>query len=80
MSYAESDSRLSAAARNELQHAGSSPTAWSQRWFNDDTWHGDTCGCPDDRCTGQHHDADEDCGCLRALLEDLGAETASRCA
>ena len=31
---------------------------------------GDACGCPDDRCAGYHHGADEECGCLPVLLED----------
>ncbi|MEN3122840.1 hypothetical protein [Janibacter sp. LM] len=36
------------------------------------TWHGDTCGCPDDRCRGFHHDEDETwCGCLTACLDDV---------
>lgn len=35
------------------------------------TWTGDTCGCPDDRCIGYHHDADVDeCPCVLSLAAD----------
>jgi hypothetical protein len=36
-----------------------------------DHWHGDACGCTDDRCIGFHHDPDEPCGCLPVLLADF---------
>jgi hypothetical protein len=39
-------------------------------------WGGDSCGCPDDRCIGHHHDAGEDCGCLRVALEHVAAANA----
>lgn len=35
------------------------------------SWRGDSCGCPDDRCRGQHHGEDDACGCLEALLAEL---------
>jgi hypothetical protein len=35
----------------------------------DGKWHGDSCGCSDDRCIGYHHDEWEECGCLPAELE-----------
>ncbi len=38
------------------------------RWSDGD-WHGDRCGCTDDRCIGFHHEQREDCGCLIALIE-----------
>jgi hypothetical protein len=40
------------------------------RWnFPDGAWAGDSCGCSDDRCRdGYHHEPNEDCGCLDALL------------
>lgn len=41
------------------------------RWsFPDGQWRGDACGCNDDRCIGHHHADDEECGCLRAILEE----------
>lgn len=56
---------LGAAARAELRDAGI-PIASYARWLSggEPTWHGDTCGCPDDRCIGYHHGVKEECGCL----------------
>lgn len=36
-------------------------------------WYGDTCGCPDDRCSGgYHHDGgDDQCNCLPAVLDQM---------
>ena len=34
-------------------------------------WHGDRCGCPDDRCIGHHHENLYDCSCLRAVLDGI---------
>jgi hypothetical protein len=64
-------SRLNEAARAELRNAGVAQRAWARHHFADGRWHGDRCGCPDDRCIGHHHDAGSDCGCLRVLLEEL---------
>lgn len=61
-------SRLNAAARDQLHNAGMSLAAWAREHFTGGRWHGDTCGCPDDRCIGYHHDSSDDCGCLSALL------------
>lgn len=36
-----------------------------------DTWPGSPCGCPDDRCIGHHHAADEECGCVWSLARDV---------
>ena len=70
-------------ARAELQAAGITVGQWIVYggWFEVDengvrrpqaeTWHGDRCGCTDDRCIGHHHDADEDCGCLPVLIEEF---------
>ncbi len=45
--------------------------AWARYWGSGSpVWGGDECGCPDDRCIGHHHGADEPCGCLRALVPD----------
>lgn len=70
---------LHAQARDTLKWAGFSQAAWIRRHFGEDakTWRGDACGCPDDRCTGFHHDAQDECGCLEALLDDLSRESVS---
>jgi hypothetical protein len=62
---------LNPAALAALADAGVSPAEWAQaNWSETEEWHGDVCGCPDDRCAGHHHDAGQECGCLRSLLED----------
>lgn len=61
--------RLNDEARAALRDAGVSQAAWARRHFDVVSWWGDVCGCPDDRCIGFHHDAQDECGCLRALLE-----------
>lgn len=38
-------------------------------------WTGDTCGCPDDRCAGHHHDQDADCMCVAVLASEYLDET-----
>lgn len=60
---------LDSDARHELATHGVTATDWALEWFGRPAWQGDSCGCPDDRCTGHHHDAGEPCGCLTALLE-----------
>ena len=60
--------RLNRAAREELRAAGVSEVEWTRRFFPGSGWGGDVCGCPDDRCIGFHHDADDECGCLLSLL------------
>ena len=64
--------QLNTAARDELGAAGISQSAWTRAHFADGRWRGDACGCPDDRCIGRHHDADEPCGCLAVLIQGLG--------
>lgn len=45
--------------------------AWARFWESGSTeWGGDVCGCPDDRCIGHHHAADEPCWCLRSLVAE----------
>lgn len=66
-------SKLNDAARTELAIAGISVAAWSRRFTERSTWAGDVCGCPDDRCIGHHHAAEESCGCLRALIREYTA-------
>jgi hypothetical protein len=66
--------RLNDAARSALRDAGITPAAYARsQGYADGRWHGDACGCPDDRCAGFHHGAHEECGCLRALLDALAA-------
>jgi hypothetical protein len=60
---------LNATAKATLRAYGVSQAAWARRNFVSGKWSGDTCGCPDDRCIGYHHDGPDDCGCLPALLE-----------
>jgi len=62
-------SALNATAKATLRAAGISQAGWARAHFADGRWHGDACGCSDDRCTGYHHDVGEDCGCLPALLK-----------
>ncbi|WIX78674.1 hypothetical protein QRX50_46300 [Amycolatopsis carbonis] len=64
--------RLNLHAREQLRAAGISQAQWARQYFGDGRWHGDECGCPDDRCIGFHHDAEDDCGCLPALLDENG--------
>ena len=61
--------KLNEAAKATLRDAGVPQAAWARAHFSDGRWHGDACGCPDDRCTGYHHDEDSECACLPALLE-----------
>jgi hypothetical protein len=62
-------SALNASAKAALRDAGVSQAEWARaNWSADGRWHGDACGCPDDRCIGCHHYDDEECGCLRTLL------------
>ena len=43
---------------------------YTRHYFGDQGWHGDLCGCVDDRCIGFHHDSEDDCHCLPAWLDD----------
>jgi hypothetical protein len=63
---------LNATARSTLHDAGVSVALWVRANYGrpGDTWTGDQCGCPDDRCAnGFHHYGVDDCGCLPTLLE-----------
>lgn len=62
--------RLNAHARLVLRNAGITPKQWAViQGQPDGVWYGDACGCNDDRCIGYHHDENDECGCLPALLE-----------
>jgi hypothetical protein len=67
---ADSRSRLTQDAREALADAGLTERGWAQRHHGTDRWHGDTCGCPDDRCRGHHHKEADECGCIRSLLNE----------
>lgn len=70
-------SALNAAAKAALRDAGVTQAGWARaHGQSDGRWHGDACGCPDDRCAGYHHDADEDCGCLDVLLVEYVSRAA----
>jgi hypothetical protein len=63
-------STLNEDAKTALRDAGVPQAAWARaNYSSDGRWHGDSCGCPDSRCRGFHHNPDEECGCLQALLE-----------
>ena len=52
------------------------PEEYARKYYGrdvGDTWPGSPCGCPDDRCIGHHHGADEDCGCVVSLARDIAA-------
>jgi hypothetical protein len=65
--------KLNDAAKAALRDAGISQAAWIRaNGYADGTWGGDSCGCPDDRCKdGFHHFPDDECGCLRTLLDGM---------
>lgn len=66
-------------ARDLLAAHGLTGAAWARWCFpRSRRWHGDSCGCTDDRCIGYHHDAHEPCGCLPALLHDFELRQTSR--
>jgi hypothetical protein len=75
-------SRLSRNAREVIKYWYGDPVTiagYVRYRFPDGVWRGDSCGCPDDRCIGYHHDEDEDCGCLPVTLgEYTQAVTAVR--
>ena len=68
------EQRLNAWATRVLTSAGFTESQWAvENGWSDGIWHGDACGCSDDRCIGHHHYQGEECGCLPVLLfpEDL---------
>lgn len=63
--------RLTPLARAEIQQSGLTVAEYVRKaGWNDGDWHGDRCGCTDDRCIGHHHDENDDCGCLPVLIEE----------
>ncbi|MBO0984911.1 hypothetical protein [Rathayibacter sp. SD072] len=63
-----------------LRAQGIDPDEWAREHGSPSAaeWGGDACGCSDDRCIGHHHDENEDCGCLPALLEQHFAQEMAR--
>jgi len=41
-----------------------------RRWVPETEWRGDEYGCTDDRCIDYHHDVNEKCRCLPALIDE----------
>jgi len=64
--------RLNYQARETLRWAGFTTREWAilHGYASAADWRGDECGCTDDRCIGHHHNADEECQCLPALIEE----------
>lgn len=62
-------SRLDRAARATIRQSGATIAGYTRHHFRDGVWHGDRCGCSDDRCVGHHHDDHDECRCLPVLLE-----------
>jgi hypothetical protein len=66
--------RLDRSVIADLRLSGISQAAWARRFGQaDGVWHGDTCGCFDDRCIGFHHDADQECRCFAELLAEAAS-------
>lgn len=67
---------LNPLAKEALAVAGISQAEWGRHFFQDaELWHGDECGCSDDRCIGFHHEPNEPCGCLPALIQNREQDT-----
>lgn len=61
---------MNSRARQKLRNAGITPKAYARTFWTDGIWRGDTCGCPDDRCTGHHHNTDTNCDCIDTLISE----------
>lgn len=70
-----SRSRFNYEARETLRVAGFTTRQWARLQGYDSAadWGGDECGCTDDRCIGHHHDLNDDCLCLPALIREAQA-------
>lgn len=67
-------SALSTLARGEIRAHGITIAAYIRYWegpAGNGKWRGDSCGCPDDRCIGYHHDPQDECGCLPVTIADV---------
>jgi hypothetical protein len=64
--------RLTPEAKQTIHAAGLSIVDYVRSQFPDGEWHGDLCGCSDDRCMdGYHHDPEDECGCLPVILGQI---------
>lgn len=66
---------LSHQARGAIKDGGVTIAGYIRYWsgglgLDDGKWYGDSCGCPDDRCIGFHHNGPHDCGCLAVTLRE----------
>ena len=55
-------------ARSTIAGHGVGIREYLDYWGHGLDWHGDECGCPDDRCRGHHHAELDACGCLPACI------------
>ena len=62
---------LSQQARDQIKESGLTIAAYVRDRWHDGAWHGDACGCSDDRCIGYHHDEGEECQCLPVLIRGV---------
>jgi hypothetical protein len=61
--------RLNDQAKATIRDYGWTIAEYVRVYGDEGEWHGDRCGCFDDRCMdGFHHDPWEECGCLVVLL------------
>lgn len=64
--------RLSPYAREVIRASGRTIASYVRSaGYADGEWHGDYCGCKDDRCIGYHHDGSDYCKCLEGWLDQL---------
>ncbi|WGD37584.1 hypothetical protein [Lysinibacter sp. HNR] len=61
---------LSLAAQAELANHGLTPKDWAKIHGHGSQWFGDVCGCPDNRCSGYHHEDWEKCLCITSLIQE----------
>lgn len=69
---------LSRHARDVIKYWFGGPVTiagYVRYWYEDGVWRGDSCGCPDDRCIGFHHDRPDDCHCLENTLGEYATWT-----
>ncbi len=69
---------LTRAARETIKASGLTIRAFILENQGDENWHGDDCGCTDDRCIGFHHEEHEECGCLPVLIEETKKQMSRR--
>lgn len=71
---------LSKAAREEIKlWPDVTIAAFIRHYSPDGIWHGDSCGCPDDRCKdGYHHEPNEECHCLPVAIGEVQRALARR--